>query len=728
MDNGVSYVDLLNETSFTGDSVNINNLVAQTAQISSLSGTTLTYINADLNFIDNIGITGHTLNYNDGFINSLQGNTVNYSIGMIDSLDGITLNYKLAQVDTIISNGITGTTARFNTISATGFSGTTAFIDMYSGSSINLTNGLSTPSIIGLTATIFGLTGNTAVFRGGITGTEITMNTMNGTTANMTTANITTANITNLNISGVSFANINAGSANITAITGATSTYNVMYTGNLTLDSSTWGITAGINLKNVYTAGKTTWDKHYVNSGDGVIVHDNEILGFGGVGAIRSFRSGKKENLQINTFGITGATGYFNTLGAQTVNTTDMNSVAVFTDVVNCASVGATGDIISSTTISANNLEATQRVLGSWIEAQNYYMTGITFSPNKLLMTSEDNYAMSSTLGQSDIVTIGTAQTVSGNKIFSGGVTFSNSVRIGSTYTLEFGAGTASKEVNAGKIGYATYTTGALDIVGGGSGVGNRLIRMWECLGIGTAPSTSYSLITGSGITSAGNIVGTNGVQAISTSNAQLLTTISSLVAYKDYDITCPSSGGLNFRDRGNAFSIKLQFDTSGNVNIPTGTFKVTNGITSANLITGGITATSLSLTNSTSGYVATALNYYEELNTTHTFSGIWASNQTVNARYTRIGRSVTFSLERVYTTANTASIAKATGGVATRFRPYVKQWYRMIIYDNNTAQTGLLSVDTNGDIWIGKGDNQGNYPTGTNNCGWENLSMVWTV
>ena len=44
---------------------------------------------------------------------------------------------------------------------------------------------------------------------------------------------------------------------------------------------------------------------------------------------------------------------------------------------------------------------------------------------------------------------------------------------------IEFGRGVAGKEGNAGKIGYQTYTAGALDIVGAGTTLSNRKIKLW---------------------------------------------------------------------------------------------------------------------------------------------------------------------------------------------------------------------------------------------------------
>jgi hypothetical protein len=51
--------------------------------------------------------------------------------------------------------------------------------------------------------------------------------------------------------------------------------------------------------------------------------------------------------------------------------------------------------------------------------------------------------------------------------------------KIDGANTLEFGAGN-SKEINAGKIGYSTFTNGALDILGAGTTVASRQIKFWN--------------------------------------------------------------------------------------------------------------------------------------------------------------------------------------------------------------------------------------------------------
>jgi hypothetical protein len=52
-------------------------------------------------------------------------------------------------------------------------------------------------------------------------------------------------------------------------------------------------------------------------------------------------------------------------------------------------------------------------------------------------------------------------------------------VGISGNNSLEFGAGVAGKHPNAGKIGYQTFTPGALDIVGAGTNATSRRIKFW---------------------------------------------------------------------------------------------------------------------------------------------------------------------------------------------------------------------------------------------------------
>lgn len=52
-------------------------------------------------------------------------------------------------------------------------------------------------------------------------------------------------------------------------------------------------------------------------------------------------------------------------------------------------------------------------------------------------------------------------------------------MKVSSFNSIEFGAGVVSKEVNAGKIGYQTFTADALDIVGAGSSTTDRKVKLY---------------------------------------------------------------------------------------------------------------------------------------------------------------------------------------------------------------------------------------------------------
>lgn len=57
-------------------------------------------------------------------------------------------------------------------------------------------------------------------------------------------------------------------------------------------------------------------------------------------------------------------------------------------------------------------------------------------------------------------------------------LTIAGSASISSSNVLEFGKGVSGKEANAGKIGYQTFTSGALDIVG--AGTSTRTVKLWD--------------------------------------------------------------------------------------------------------------------------------------------------------------------------------------------------------------------------------------------------------
>lgn len=103
--------------------------------------------------------------------------------------------------------------------------------------------------------------------------------------------------------------------------------------------------------------------------------------------------------------------------------------------------------------------------------------------------------------------------------------------------TIEFGAGVPGKEVNAGKIGYQTFTPGALDIIGAGTVSGNRRIKFWNegggefsgnvlfsnSVGIGTAINASYRLSVNGNIRSKEVVVETGWADYVFEKNYPLI-------------------------------------------------------------------------------------------------------------------------------------------------------------------------------------------------------------
>jgi hypothetical protein len=84
------------------------------------------------------------------------------------------------------------------------------------------------------------------------------------------------------------------------------------------------------------------------------------------------------------------------------------------------------------------------------------------------------------TLQDNGNVGIGTANPAARLHLSGGGI------RLDGNNVLEFGGG-VSKEANAGKIGYQTFSSAALDIVGAGTATSARKIKLWAEGGVATS-------------------------------------------------------------------------------------------------------------------------------------------------------------------------------------------------------------------------------------------------
>jgi hypothetical protein len=89
-------------------------------------------------------------------------------------------------------------------------------------------------------------------------------------------------------------------------------------------------------------------------------------------------------------------------------------------------------------------------------------------------------------------------------------------MKIEGSNTLEFGAGVVGKELNAGKIGYQTFTPGALDIVGAGTTVATRKVNIFAEGGTTFNGPINVSGSTGT----TGQVLTSNGTAAPTWTNA----------------------------------------------------------------------------------------------------------------------------------------------------------------------------------------------------------------
>ena len=97
----------------------------------------------------------------------------------------------------------------------------------------------------------------------------------------------------------------------------------------------------------------------------------------------------------------------------------------------------------------------------------------------------------------------------------AGSVRVSGGMNLPGTTTLNFASDSVSKDINAGRIGYGTFSATSLDIVGAGTGL-PRSVRIWEQLGVAMNPS--YPLDVGGTARISG--------QTLLGSNVGILTTV----------------------------------------------------------------------------------------------------------------------------------------------------------------------------------------------------------
>jgi hypothetical protein len=775
---------IANTDGMTTNNMNINNLTrmyklatvfggitGNTATFTGITVDTIT-VNGLATFLGGvtglIGATGYTGATGATGATGPAGSFNSSSIGDIGITGTATINILYGNTATINRLGITGGLVS-NMINTNGLSGATAFISNYLGEIINLTNGIASMAIVGITGVFSGgvtFSGGTtfkalSTFSGGITANGITVGGitafsvsatnlstfLGGITANsIITGGLTAFSATTISITGstATFTNANITNLYSSGISGSgTGLMKDFSTQNLTVSGILWG-NSGPTFQYFTTynsSSKYILNDYYVDSSDRTKLVDNvQVLGLPSVNMKRSFRNYDAEIFQINANGITGLTANFNKLNTTNlVNTGDITSGGIYGGVVICETVGATGDISCVNIGASGNITATN---GEGL-FNSIVWNGAT-AQNRMLKLGGSSNLEICTFDSTDVVLKGTTQAITAGKTFTTLTTFQG------------------------------------------------------------------------GLTSGANIQSTDSITVYGASNSQLIlgTTTGSLIPYRDYDITQPNTGGLNFRDRGNTFSIKMQFDNTGNVNFPTGNVSITNrlncqnmsvfgnagsggygfgiasnttcyftggnsnvfghnfygqsasgpllmrvrgdgrvgvGITSptsalhvngqgtfdSGITTTGITGTTLTtsggivLQNTTASYSPSLLDYYEESSYSAGFTGPWSSGHTGTIRFIRIGNIVNMILPEVQFAGVNPTTITLTNAFPTRFRPtFVTNIYAPCSITNNLGGfsiSGRCNVTSSGNITIGADNIGGNF-SGSGTNGIASCVVSWTT
>ena len=285
-------------------------------------------------------------------------------------------------------------------------------------------------------------------------------------TSNISASNITTSNLISLN------ANLSNLWASNVGINQVNPLYNLDVNGGARIQKDLLvnnNITCGCNLTVASNLGVGTTSPTYrldVN-GDGLIrgttawnaigqqanlfLGDgfNKIAGeFGGGIVLQPYGTTKPFVVQQNTGNV--GIGYSNPSYKLDINGTGLRLLG---------GAGATPTILYLNSTGAGNTTSQLQFVNSG---------------HSITCTDSNSYA--------GITNVGGGHNIyysSGGHNFSGTARFDN-MQVRSSSTLELGQGVAGKDSAAGRIGYQTYTSGALDIVGAGTTGGNRKVKLWD--------------------------------------------------------------------------------------------------------------------------------------------------------------------------------------------------------------------------------------------------------
>lgn len=308
-------------------------------------------------------------------------------------------------------------------------------------------------------------------------------------------------------------------------------------------------------------------------------------------------------------------------------------------------------------------------------------------------------------------------------------------VKIDSINTLEFGAGLPGKEANAGKIGYATFTTATLDIVGAGNSFATRKIKFWNeggatftgNVGIGTTPNSNILNVAGTanidslgiGIITPSAVLDINGTALFRGNNTN---SMGSPVAGVEFFTGRNSSGALvpgqttadiafNFGNTGGGYRHFISTRHTNTTNSPNNSidFFINNSSTSTGSSSPG-TGNILSLSVNAAG-----VNIRDTLFVSHIKQEVATAPGLLNGWVNNGGAVLVVSFykdkeERVYLAGVMRNGNVADGTVLftlpVGYRPIASEFFS--VHNNNTSAQIRVEANGNVSLWGPANNNTG--------------------
>jgi hypothetical protein len=187
--------------------------------------------------------------------------------------------------------------------------------------------------------------------------------------------------------------------------------------------------------------------------------------------------------------------GNAGTTAGQFLGTTDSQPLVFGTNNTEQMRLTPTGQLGIGTTMPAHllDLQANSSVGGQDIHIEangiptGYFITnsvtqyGYGVAEFSITMAT-DNATYSANAASGDVAFVATKNIHfnAGNNVTATMSLIGNRLGMRGSNVVEFGLGVAGKQADAGKIGYQTFTPGALDIVGAGTAGNNRQIKFWN--------------------------------------------------------------------------------------------------------------------------------------------------------------------------------------------------------------------------------------------------------